>query len=62
MKALFWLQDFLSGKKTIITAVFTAVLNILVAAEVISVDNMNEINAALLALMGWFLRLGIKKV
>ena len=53
-------QDFLAGKKTIITSLVMIVLNGLVALNVISVDNLTEINGALLGFIGWFLRLGIK--
>ena len=61
MHLLFWLQNFLAGKKTILTSVILIVLNGLVALDVITVDNLNEINAALVGFIAWFLRLSNNK-
>jgi len=54
--------DLLSGKKTYILAIVTAVLNLAVACNWISVDYINQINFILIALGGAALRAGVAKV
>jgi len=54
-------QAWLDGKKTIVTSLVMVVLNVLVAFDLITVDNLAEINGALLGFIGWFLRLGLKE-
>lgn len=52
----------LSGKKTYIIAVVIAVLNLLVAFEVVSVQQLEQINLILVALGFGAIRAGISKV
>ena len=52
---------FAQGKKTYLVALVAAVLNLLVACGVVSVDNLGEINAVLAALGGASLRAGVSK-
>lgn len=54
--------EFLSGKKTYIIAVVIAVLNLLVAFNVISPENLEQINLILVALGFGALRAGVNKV
>lgn len=53
---------FLEGKKTHITAFVMAVLNFLNVMEWVKIDQeqINAINVMLVALMGMFIRLGVK--
>lgn len=61
MNKLFEIISKLDGYKTYIVAIVTAVLNLLVAMNVISVDNLNQINVVLVALGGMAIRDGIAK-
>jgi len=51
----------LSGKKTYLVALALAVLNLLVAYDVIDVEQLNQINAVLVALGLGALRSGVSK-
>lgn len=55
------LIQFLSGKKTYIIAIVLAVLNLAVAMNWISVDQLNQINTILVALGLGALRAGVSK-
>lgn len=51
----------LSGYKTYIVALVGAVLNLAVALNWVSMDNLAEVNAVLVALGGAALRAGVSK-
>lgn len=53
---------FLQGKKTYIVAIVLAVLNLAVALEWITVDQLDQINVILVALGLGSLRAGVNKV
>ena len=55
------LVNFLSGKKTYIIVIIGAVLNVAVALELVTPDNLEQINAVLLALGLGALRAGVSK-
>ena len=55
------LLDFLAGKKTYIIVVIGAVLNVAVAFGWVSPDNLEQINAVLVALGLGAIRAGISK-
>ncbi len=61
MNPLYTLLEILDGKKTYIIAVVTAVLNLLVAFNAISVEHLTAVNAVLVALGGAAIRAGIAK-
>jgi len=56
------LIDFLAGKKTYIIAIVLAVLNLAVAMNWLTVDQLNQVNAILVALGLGALRAGVNKV
>ena len=60
-KRILAIKDALECKKTYIVAIVTAVLNLAVAMNWISVDHLDQINFMLVALGGAALRAGISK-
>lgn len=55
------LRSFVSGYKTYLVAIVGAVLNLLVALNVINVDQLAQVNSILVALGAVALRSAVKK-
>lgn len=62
MEYLTSVLQYFEGKKTYLIVAITAVLNLLVAFNAISVDHLAQVNAVLVALGGAAIRAAINKV